>query len=62
MFDSCLSKYKYSDLGSDNMTAIIIQFNNTSNNLKRPLSPSSEVLAEKRAKTDQSESNVDTTV
>lgn len=57
MFDSCLSKHKYSsDLGSDNMTAIIVQFNS-----KRPLSPSSEGVSEKKAKTDQSGSNVDAT-
>lgn len=59
MFDSCLSEHSFSH-GCDNMTAIIVQFK--SSNLKRPLSPSSEGVAEKMAKTDQSESNVDTTV
>lgn len=42
------------------MTAIIVQFKSPTN-LKRPSSPSSEGAAEKRAKTDQSESNVDKT-
>lgn len=57
MFDSCLSKYNlYSDTGCDNMTAIIVQFKSV--NLKRPLSPSMVGVTEKRAKTDECESNV----
>lgn len=61
MFDSCLSEYNlYSDTGCDNMTAIIVQFK--SGSLKRPLSPSAEGVSEKRAKTDECESNVESAV
>lgn len=62
LFDQCLAPDTMGDgTGCDNMTAIIVHFK--SNSLKRSSSPHPEdVISEsKRAKTEDSESQVNTT-
>lgn len=60
MFDHCLAPDTMGDgTGCDNMTAIIVQFK--TNILKRAATPDPGECDSKRAKTEENESQIDTT-